>query len=262
MNKVQQPALAGTWYPAGPDELRRTVEDYIRNADVHGPVPKAIVAPHAGYMYSGPVAGSAYARVAPARDIITKVVLAGPSHRTPFNGIAIPSFDAFATPLGELAIDKASLHVIQKLPQVQVLDSAFTSEDNSLEVQFPFLQVALDDFTLVPLSVGSAEAEQVAEVLEAVWGGEETLIVVSSDLTHFMDYETAKKLDSATSRAIEELRPDEISYEQACGRIPLTGLLQAARTHGMQAETVDLRNSHDTAGTGSHIVGYGAYVFV
>ncbi|MBN1270365.1 MAG: AmmeMemoRadiSam system protein B [Kiritimatiellae bacterium] len=262
MSRVLQPALAGTWYPGRADALRKSVQGYLDDARVHTPPPKAIIAPHAGHVYSGPVAGSAYAAVRPARRVIRRVVLAGPSHRVYFEGLAAPSFDSVASPLGEIPVDRAALDAIMPLPQVQVLDTPFLSGENSLEVHFPFLQVALDDFTLLPLAVGQATPEQVADVFRVLWGGPETLLVVSSDLTHFLEYDEARGVDTATSDAIEHLQADSINDGHlACGHIPVAGLLQAAKEHGLKAKTIDLRSSGDTAGPRDQVVGYGAYVF-
>lgn len=257
---IRRPAVAGMFYPANPDELRTMIAGFMKAAKAAGPVPKAVIAPHAGYIYSGPIAATAYARVAPARGKIRRVVLLGPSHRVPFRGLASTSATAFVTPLGEIPVDREALAEIEDLPQVQVLDAAHAME-HSLEVQLPFLQEVLGEFQLVPLAVGEADAEQVGEVLEKLWGGPETLIVISSDLSHYNEYKVARKMDEATSRAIESLKPDGISYDQACGRIPVSGLLLAARRHGLKAKTIDLRSSGDTAGPRDEVVGYGAYVF-
>jgi AmmeMemoRadiSam system protein B len=262
MVKVLRPTLAGIWYPADPEELRQSVRGYIDAAHINTPPPKAIVAPHAGHEYSGPIAGSAYAAILPACERVRRVVLVGPSHRVFLDGLAAPGFDAVATPLGEIPIDKEALATIKALPQVQVLDKPFTACENSLEVQFPFLQVALNDFRILPLAVGTASPEEVAEVFDCLWGGPETLMVVSSDLTHFLDYETGRQTDTVTSRAIEDLDADRVNDGHlACGHIPLSGLLLAARKHGLKATTLDLRSSGDTAGSRDEVVGYGAYAF-
>ncbi|MFQ5757565.1 MAG: AmmeMemoRadiSam system protein B [Acidiferrobacterales bacterium] len=260
MTGVRRPAVAGTFYPAERSRLQTMVGGFLSEVRTTGSVPKAIIAPHAGYIYSGPVAASAYALLAPARESITRVVLLGPAHRAPLRGLALPSADRLATPLGEVPVDKDAIAKIADLPQVQVMNQAH-SEEHSLEVHLPFLQSVLDHFSLVPLAVGQAEPEEVGEVLERLWDGPETLIVISSDLSHYHDYDTARRLDSATSRAIEQLRPQDIGYEQACGRIPINGLLHVARKRGMKAKTVDLRSSGDTAGPRDQVVGYGAYVF-
>ena len=265
MSHGRPPAVAGSFYPADPDELEALVAGYLaegarRPGAAGGAAPKAVIAPHAGFVYSGPVAGSVYARIAPLRGRIERVVLLGPSHRVPLRGLAVPAADFFETPLGPVPVDRAAVERIESLPQVVRLDAAHAAE-HSLEVQLPFLLRVLDRFTLVPLAVGDASAEEVDEVLEALWGGAETLIVVSSDLSHYYDYETARRLDAATTRAIEALDPQGLGAESACGRVPARGLLVAARRHGLRAETVDLRSSGDTAGPRDQVVGYGGYVF-
>jgi AmmeMemoRadiSam system protein B len=260
MTSVRQPAVAGLFYPDDPRALRAMIADFLAAAPETGAVPKAIIAPHAGYIYSGPIAATAYARLRPARGRIARVVLLGPAHRLGFRGLALASADYFATPLGRIAVDREVLARIATLPQVRVMDTAHAQE-HSLEVHLPFLQEVLGDFRLVPLVVGEATAEEVAEVLEALWDGPQTLIVVSSDLSHYHDYRTAQRLDRATSQAIEQLRPQDIGYEAACGRNPVNGLLTVARKRGLKVRTVDLRNSGDTAGARDRVVGYGAYVF-
>ncbi|MFQ5937175.1 MAG: AmmeMemoRadiSam system protein B [Acidiferrobacterales bacterium] len=257
---VRNPAVAGMFYPAEPARLQAMIDGYLRSVSSSGSVPKAVIAPHAGYIYSGPIAASAYARIVPARETVRLVVLLGPAHRWPFRGLALPSVDSLATPLGEISVDKEAVARISDLPQVHVMDEAHAGE-HSLEVHLPFLQTVLSTFTLVPLTVGDATLSEVSEVLERVWGGPETLIVISSDLSHYHDYETARRMDNATSQAIEQLRPEDIKYEQACGRIPVNGLLCVARARGLSAKTIDLRNSGDTAGPRDQVVGYGAYVF-
>lgn len=260
MASVRNPAVAGLFYPDDPRELHAMVRDFLGAVHATGTVPKAIIAPHAGYIYSGPIAASAYARIQPARGRITRVVLLGPAHRVGFRGLALSSADCFQTPLGRITVDQEAVKKISALPQVHVMDAAHMQE-HSLEVHLPFLQEALGEFSLVPLVVGDAEPNDVAEVLDTLWGGPETLIVISSDLSHYHDYETAQKQDRATSQAIEQLRPDDIEYDSACGRNPVNGLLHVARRLGLKAKTVDLRNSGDTAGDRARVVGYGAYVF-
>jgi hypothetical protein len=260
MANVRNPAVAGLFYPGDPRELRAMVADFLGAVHATGTVPKAIIVPHAGYIYSGPIAASAYARIQPARGRITCVVLLGPAHRVGFHGLALSSADCFQTPLGRITVDQEAVKKISGLPQVQVMDAAHMQE-HSLEVHLPFLQEVLGEFSLVPLVVGDAEPSEVAEVLEALWGGPETLIVISSDLSHYHDYKTAQRLDRATSQAIEQLRLEDIQYDHACGRNPVSGLLQVARQRGLKAKTVDLRNSGDTAGSHDRVVGYGAYIF-
>jgi AmmeMemoRadiSam system protein B len=257
---VRNPAVAGMFYPARAGELHALLQKYLAEVQPRGAAPKAIIAPHAGYIYSGPIAASAYVRLMAAREAIKRVILLGPAHRVPLRGLALPSVDSLATPLGEVPVDKDAVAQIAHLPQVHVMDEAHAGE-HSLEVHLPFLQTVLSQFALVPLAVGEATPTQVGEVLECLWGGAETLIVISSDLSHYHDYETAQSMDRATSRAIEQLRPEDIKYEQACGRVPINGLLYVARKRGLSAETIDLRNSGDTAGPRDQVVGYGAYVF-
>ncbi len=260
IDTVRSPAVAGMFYPNDSHELRRMVHRFLKETPSEGPIPKAIIVPHAGYVYSGPIAASAYARVAPARDIINKVVLLGPSHRFPLHGLAASSMSYFATPLGQIPIDQSAIEQILPLPQVAIIEQAHIYE-HSLEVHLPFLQEVLVEFNLIPLVVGEATPEEVGEVLDQLWGGEETLIVISSDLSHYQDYESARKIDQLTSQAIENLSPEDIHHEQACGRYPINGLLYLAKTYGMRAQTIDLRNSGDTAGPKHQVVGYGAYVF-
>lgn len=259
MTSIRQPAVGGLFYPSDAAELRSVVQDFLAHAKPSPTIPKAIIAPHAGYFYSGPIAGSAYAGLKPKHDCIDRVILLGPSHRVGFTGVAISSADRFATPLGEIPMDKEALAAIQERPFVHQMDSAHSME-HSLEVQLPFLQEVLDDFSLVPLVVGDATPSEISEILEILWGGNETLIVVSSDLSHDHDYETACQRDRETSRTIESLRFEDLKQTSACGRVPVSGLLYYARRIGLRSITVDLRNSGDTSGSRDRVVGYGAYV--
>ncbi len=259
---MRPPAVAGSFYPSDRDELDAAVRGYLESvpaADRDEPTPVALIVPHAGYIYSGPVAASAYARVAPARDRIRRVVLLGPAHRVPVAGLAAPDATAFETPLGRVPLDRVSLRRAVALPQVEFFDAAHARE-HSLEVHLPFLQHVLADFALVPLVVGNASPQQVARVLESLWGGDETLVVVSTDLSHYYDYATARQMDAETSRAIESLQPEAIGTERACGRIPVQGLLLEAKRRKLAVHAVDVRNSGDTAGSRDSVVGYGAYV--
>lgn len=264
----RKPAVAGTFYPADAVQLRKTVRTYLsaatKSCQHNINAPKAIITPHAGYIYSGPVAASVYAQLQPARAHIKRVVLLGPSHHVPFVGLATSSAGVFSTPLGDILLDRNSLNAINKLPQVHCLDEAHQHE-HSLEVQLPFLQEVLDNFQLVPLVVGSAEPAQVSEVLRQLWDGPETLIVISSDLSHFHDYDAAQQLDRNTSDAIEALQAETLQSENACGYVPISGLLYLARERGLHVSTIDLRNSFDTAentaaASRDRVVGYGAYV--
>lgn len=224
-----------------------------------GPAPKALIVPHAGYIYSGPVAAAAYTRLRPYRQQYRRVILLGPCHRVPVRGLALSSADAFRTPFGDVALDKSAVTTLD-IPGVSVFDAAHQQE-HSLEVHLPFLQSILDDFTLVPIVVGDAAPELVAQVLDALWGGPETLIVVSSDLSHYRSYDAAKEIDAVTCRAIESLDEKQIDHDMACGATPVGGLLVAARRHGLDVTTLDLRNSGDTAGDRDFVVGYGAWIF-
>jgi AmmeMemoRadiSam system protein B len=261
MSRIRQPAVAGLFYPSDPEELRSQIDRYLDQVeDADSPPPKALIAPHAGYVYSGPVAATAYARLKRAADTIERVVLLGPSHRVGFFGLAASSAEFFRTPLGDVPVDQKAVQRLLQLPQVHEIDEAHLME-HSLEVHLPFLQETLGEFSLVPLVVGDAGADEVAEVLEALWGGPETLIVISSDLSHYHDYDTARGMDESISEAIEGLNPEGVGYEGACGRNPINGLLRVASRKGMRAQTIDLRNSGDTAGPRDRVVGYGAYVF-
>ena len=261
MAQIREPAVAGQFYPGDPLLLQQQVEGYLDEGDSSGDIPKALIVPHAGYVYSGPIAASAYRQLIPARGKITRVILLGPAHRVGFRGLAASSAQFFDTPLGLVPIDQDALDAILLLPQVRVFDEAHR-EEHSLEVQLPFLQQVLgNQFKLLPLVVGEADSQSVAEVLDILWGGDETLLLISSDLSHYEDYNTARRLDQATSQAITQLNPDAIDYHQACGRNPVSGLLLAARQHHLRASVLDLRNSGDTAGNRDRVVGYGAYAF-
>jgi len=263
MARIRPAAVADMFYPGDPDVLAREVDEMLSTAEAgeitSEPLPKAVIVPHAGYVYSGPVAASAYARLRAGRGVISRVVLLGPVHRVPVRGLALPGADSFRTPLGTIGLDAEAVSRIRRLPQV-VESSAAHAMEHSLEVQLPFLQQVLGEFTLVPLAVGDASAEEVAEVLDALWGGTETLIVVSSDLSHYLPYTTAKRVDRETARLILDLSTD-IRHDQACGGTPVNGLLLAAQRHGLEPRLLDLRNSGDTAGDRSRVVGYAAFAF-
>jgi len=256
-------AVAGMFYPESPSVLAHEVGALLSAASQgnkgEAKRPKAIIAPHAGYIYSGPIAAGVYAPLAGLRGIVHRVVLLGPTHRVAVKGLALPSSAAFVTPLGVIPVDGQAIARIEDLPQVVTSDAAHALE-HSLEVQLPFLQAVLGDFSLLPLAVGDASAAEVAEVLERLWGGDETLIVISSDLSHYLSYDAARQRDATTAARILALDP-HIDHQQACGATPVNGLLLAARHHGLQAQQVDLRNSGDTAGDKSRVVGYGAFTF-
>jgi AmmeMemoRadiSam system protein B len=258
---VRPPAVAGLFYPDDPAELRSLIERYLKEArpSSSATVPKAIIAPHAGYVYSGPIAASAFQTLAPAAGKVTRVVLLGPSHFVAIRGLALPDHSRLGTPLGELKGDPEGCGASLRLPQVRVQPEAHARE-HSLEVELPFVQVLLGDVSLVPLAVGDASAEEVAEVLDKVWGGPETVIVISSDLSHYLPYDVARSVDRATADEILALG-GPLEPEQACGARPINGLLLASRRRGLTPELIDLRNSGDTAGDRSRVVGYGAFAF-
>jgi AmmeMemoRadiSam system protein B len=222
--------------------------------------PKAIVVPHAGYMYSGSTAALAYAHLAASRSVIRRVVLLGPAHRVAVRGLALPGVDVFATPLGEIALDQQAIKAISHLPQV-VVSAAAHAQEHSLEVQLPFLQAVLDDFKLVPLVVGDATPAEVAQVLETLWGGPETLLVISSDLSHYLPYRVAQAIDQGTVQHILNLN-GSLTHNQACGATPVNGLLLAASKHHLQAQFLGLCNSGDTAGDKDLVVGYASIAFM
>lgn len=273
MSLSRLPAVAGSFYPGDAASLSHDIRDYLdaamaREGDTlktHGRIhhvgpPKAVIVPHAGYVYSGPVAASAYAPLLALKGRVERVVLLGPCHRVPVLGLALTSAETFVTPLGDVPVDHGLDATLLAFPQVRVYDATHTFE-HSLEVQVPFLQMVLERFTLLPVVVGQATTTEVADVLEAAWGGPETLIVISSDLSHYLDYASARALDRKTCQAIETLDPRAIGDAQACGRVPVKGLLEVARRRGLSVETLDLRNSGDTQGPKSQVVGYGAWAF-
>jgi AmmeMemoRadiSam system protein B len=259
-NKVRPAAVAGTFYPDEPETLQSTVRRLLADAAGSTGRPKALIAPHAGYIYSGPIAASAYAQLAPLADRICRVVLLGPAHRVTLRGLALPGVAAFETPLGEVEIDEAAVAELRALPQV-VQSPAAHALEHSLEVQLPFLQTVLREFRLVPLAVGDASTDEVAEVIERLWGGDETLIVISSDLSHYLSYADACRIDRSTVDTVLALEPN-LDHLQACGATPINGLLRVARAHGLVPRLNDLRNSGDTAGDRSRVVGYASISFV
>jgi AmmeMemoRadiSam system protein B/AmmeMemoRadiSam system protein A len=257
---TRAPAVAGLFYPAEPAALDRMVRAELDAATAEPVAVKAIVAPHAGYRYSGPIAGSAFKRVAHLKEQVTCVVVIGPSHRMHFQGMAVPSATGLATPLGTVAIDQTALARALKLPDIRVFDLPFEGE-HALEVELPFIQMLFPRASVVPILVGEARADAVERVLAELWGGPETLIVISSDLSHFHPYDAARKLDLGTSQAIETVAPEKIDGNGACGFRALAGLLRRAAELDLRATTHDLRNSGDTAGAHDSVVGYGAYTF-
>jgi AmmeMemoRadiSam system protein B/AmmeMemoRadiSam system protein A len=262
MTEIRPPAVAGAFYPAVREVLSREVSTLLEGAPAvlqDAAVPKALIAPHAGYIYSGAIAANAYARLAPARGRIKRVVLLGPAHRVAVEGLALPGALGLQTPLGVVPLDREAVRSISALPQVSESREAHAHE-HSLEVHLPFLQTVLGGFGVVPLVVGRASTDEVAEVLDRLWGGEETLIVVSSDLSHYLAYDQAQATDRETARTILLRRP-QLNHHQACGATPVNGLLTVALRRGLKPELFDLRNSGDTAGDHSRVVGYASIGF-
>ncbi len=252
-------AVAGTFYPGEPRALAQTVAGMLADADCHPtPSAKALIAPHAGYVYSGPVAATAYRCLEGVAGRLKQVVLLGPAHRVYLDGMAFPSVDAFETPSGTVPLDRAAIEAALYLPATCLSDEAHARE-HSLEVHLPFLQALLEDFTLVPVVVGQCAAADVARVLELLWDGEETLILVSSDLSHYHPYGVAREIDARTTEEILS-RSVHLTGEEACGANAINGLMLAARQHGLRVRALDVRNSGDTAGDRQQLVGYGSYV--
>ena len=255
--KARRAAVAGMFYPADTAVLERTVAELLAAAPASSDGAKAIIAPHAGYQYSGLTAAHAYRLLEGRRSMFRRVVLLGPAHRVYLRGMALPSTDTFTTPLGNVPIDTDAVERALDLPGTQISDEAHADE-HSLEVHLPFLQTVLEDFRIVPIVVGNCPPREVESVLSELWGGDETLIVVSSDLSHFHPYEIAREIDASTTARIEA-RQATLHGEDACGAYAVNGLLLAATSHGLQVRTLDVRNSGDTAGDKRRVVGYGAY---
>ncbi len=255
---IRQPAVAGSFYPRDAAALRSMVAGFLTDAES---TPRnrvrALVVPHAGYIYSGSTAAEGFAGLTALQGQVERLVVIGPAHTVAFTGIAVPSAAAFRTPLGEMPLDRAAIDVLLELPQVVVDDGAHARE-HALEVELPFLQAVLGDLAIVPLVVGSASPEEVAAVLVRLWD-ERTLIIVSSDLSHYHDYETACRRDAQTAAAIESFDEAAIGFEDACGAQGLRGLLIEAKRRGLVIERLALCNSGDTASDRRQVVGYGAW---
>lgn len=253
----REPAVAGMFYPENPQVLKEQVDDFLLGGRQQHIIPKALIVPHAGYIYSGAIAATAYRLLKPITHQLSRVILLGPSHHVPLAGLSTSSATFFSTPLGDIPIDQSGIDALLKLSLIDVSDDAHQFE-HSLEVQLPFLQRAIDRFQLLPLVVGNASAELVAEVLRCVWGGDETLVVVSSDLSHYHPYRDAQRLDRETTTMMEQY-DSRLVGTQACGCNAVNGLLKLAKNERMTVRTLDLRNSGDTAGDKDSVVGYGAY---
>lgn len=260
MPTVRPPAVSGLFYPGEANILARDVHDLLAAAHPPALTPKALIVPHAGYVYSGAIAASAYAALKNIAPFVRRVILLGPTHHVAVRGLALPEADRFSTPLGEIEVDTAAAKAIAHLPFVTA-NREVHRQEHSLEVQLPFLQTVLSNFKLLPLAVGMAEPEEVAEVLDLLWGGTETLIVISSDLSHYLPYGTAVRVDKGTIRSILDLS-DTLDHEHACGATPINGLILAARRHHLAPQLLDLRNSGDTAGPRDGVVGYAAVAFI
>ena len=258
---ARRPAVAGSFYPAQPDRLRRAVVELLAEVGTALKIaPKALIAPHAGYIYSGSPAATAFATLRDSAKTLTRIVLIGPAHYVAIRGIALPTVDAFETPLGQVPVDYDALSKITVLPFVSRNDAAHAPE-HALEVELPFLQIVLPSFSLLPLVVGEATAHEVAQVLARLWSGRETLLVISSDLSHYHNYETARRLDSVTATAIEKGDWASLGPGQACGYLAIAGLLIEANRHNLKARRLALCNSGDAAGPRDQVVGYGAWMF-
>lgn len=260
MGGIRPAAVAGTFYPREPGALGTEVDTLLggaEHAEMPCAVPKALIVPHAGYIYSGAVAGRAFGMLTPARGSVSRVVVLGPVHRVPVRGLALPGVSGFDTPLGRIPIDMQGVTALAGLPQVVTSPAAHELE-HSLEVQLPFLQRVLGSFMLVPLAVGDASVTEVAEVIERLWGGQETVVLVSTDLSHYHHYDEAKRIDGATLARIESFATD-INHGEACGATPLNGLLRVARAKGLSIRLIGACNSGDTSGESSRVVGYASF---
>jgi AmmeMemoRadiSam system protein B len=255
--EVRAPAVAGLFYPGDPMQLNATLDSLLRSRKPAGHQPKALIVPHAGYVYSGPIAATAYGLIDPTVGNLRRAVIVGPSHRQWFRGAALPASTAFATPLGEVRVDVEAVNAIRTLPHVLICDEPHAAE-HSLEVQLPFLQRIDPSLLIVPVLVGDATVSEVEAIIDALWGGPETLILVSSDLSHYHSYEGARAIDARTAQDIVAGQGG-LQGEQACGCVGVNALIRAAAKRGLRAELLDLRNSGDTAGDRRRVVGYGAF---
>ena len=256
---VRAPAVAGSFYPGSRADLSELVDRLLRDAHPHAEpqAPKAIVVPHAGYVYSGPIAASAFKLFEPIAERIKRIILLGPAHRVYLDGLAAPGADALATPLGKVPVDN---DVLANVPEV-ASDPRAHAREHSLEVEIPFLQRVAPNAGIVPLVVGNASPEQVGRVLERLWDGPDTRIVISSDLSHYLPYDEGRRLDSRTARRICSLGGLPIHSDEACGASGINGLMWVARKKHLRGEILDLRSSGDTAGPRDEVVGYGAFAF-
>lgn len=259
--KIRKEAVAGTFYPEGTIELETLITTLLHEKDLPDiPPPKAIIVPHAGYVFSGSIAASAYRKIKSFSSLIKKVVILGPSHRVSFNGIALSSDEQWATPLGNVEVDQETCCELKTIDFINYNDAAH-KEEHSIEVQLPFLQKTLNDFTIIPLLSCQTSLKEAVYTLEKVWGDEETLIIISSDLSHFLNYDDCRKKDHETVNAIENFDYDKLKNDDACGLIPISALLAVAKQKKMKMETLDVRCSGDTAGRRDSVVGYASFGF-
>lgn len=260
MHATRPAAVAGQFYTDDSADLAALVDDFLQCEErVCQSQPAALIAPHAGYIYSGALAGKAFAELRPWHDHIDRVVLLGPAHHVLLRGMAVPRAGYFHTPLGDITLDTREIQALAELPDV-VYDDEAHAHEHSLEVQLPFLQRALDTFHLVPIAIGRLNAQEVLPILQRYWGKARTVIVISTDLSHYLDYERAQSLDALTAEAIAAQEPERIGESQACGRVALQALLTLARQHHAHIHQLALANSGDTAGPKDRVVGYGAWV--
>jgi len=258
---TRMPAVAGFFYTDNPGSLATEVDSYLSGCTQTRleRSPRALIVPHAGYLFSGAIAASAYAPLAPWRRQITRVVLLGPAHRVYIQGLALPSVSGFRTPLGEVLLDTGNMRLISEKFGIEINDQAHAAE-HSLEVQLPFLQRSLDHFRLVPIVAGDCDPAEIQAIIRHYWGEADTLLIISTDLSHFLSDADAREMDQRTADAVMDLAPEKIGELQACGRIPLKALLAVAREYGAQIRQLAMGNSGDVSGDRHQVVGYGAWV--
>jgi len=266
--KIRHPAVASMFYPGKPADLLNSVRKYLSDADAEQSTVKfkndensvrALIVPHAGYIYSGKIAASAYQLLQRNKYHFKRVLLLGPAHRLCLQGAAFPNEEVFETPLGSIILDKTRMKKLAAEFSWISFNEKAHAEEHSLEVQLPFLQETIADFELLPLVVGEMDSLQIAEMIQQFSTDLETLIVISTDLSHFHNYQTAYEKDALTANAIELLEPQKISSEDACGVYPLRGALVAALQNKWKIHRMGLCNSGDTTGDYGRVVGYGAW---
>ncbi|MDH5719900.1 MAG: AmmeMemoRadiSam system protein B [Spirochaetia bacterium] len=258
MNGARQPAVAGIFYPGVPDELKNAINGYCEKSEEIKKIPKAVISPHAGYMYSGVVAAQGYSFLKNNKNLYKKIFIIGPSHRHSFYGIALHSAEKFATPLGEVPVDQDIKKELLKYSEVSIEDKAHSAE-HSVEVQIPFLQYFLEDFKIIPMVTGGLKNNEVSKIIKAFWKEKDVFFIVSSDLSHYLKYDETQKKDNETSLFIENFESEKITSDRACGAAAIRGLLTGSKEYASEIKTVKLLNSGDTSGDKKNVVGYGAY---